>query len=197
MVSVISLWQPWASLINPHPCAKTIETRSWPAPESLIGQPIAIHATKRPMGEEEILLCIESPFREAMFDIGAEYPWDERDPDGVPWPDSIPNLPYGALLSVALLAACVRVPSGAAHVVRTVEHPDGITVPPPEPERSFGDYTPSRFAWVLSDIRLLPRPIPAKGSQGIWQTAEPEVCRLAAEIRARHLASLPKQEVLF
>jgi hypothetical protein len=44
----VSLWQPWASLIAVG--AKTIETRSWPAPKGLIGQRIAIHAAKTTKG---------------------------------------------------------------------------------------------------------------------------------------------------
>ena len=62
-MKAITLWQPWASLcVIPRPIDpatfstfggaiplpfKTIETRSWPAPKSLIGQRIAIHAAKR------------------------------------------------------------------------------------------------------------------------------------------------------
>ena len=43
----LTLWQPYATLIA---CgAKTIETRSWAAPESLIGQRLAIHAAVRPV----------------------------------------------------------------------------------------------------------------------------------------------------
>ena len=38
----LTLWQPWASLIAIG--AKSIETRSWPAPAGLVGERIAIHA---------------------------------------------------------------------------------------------------------------------------------------------------------
>ena len=41
----ITLHQPWATLIALG--IKTVETRSWPAPERLLGQVIAIHAGKR------------------------------------------------------------------------------------------------------------------------------------------------------
>lgn len=44
-MKALTLWQPWASLIALG--VKTIETRSWAAPKSLIGQRIAIHASKR------------------------------------------------------------------------------------------------------------------------------------------------------
>ena len=44
-MKAISLWQPWASLIADR--RKRIETRHWPIPESMLGQPIAIHAAKK------------------------------------------------------------------------------------------------------------------------------------------------------
>jgi hypothetical protein len=44
-VKVISLWQPWASLMADG--KKRIETRHWPAPKWLIGERLAIHATMK------------------------------------------------------------------------------------------------------------------------------------------------------
>lgn len=44
-MKALSLWQPWASLVIDG--RKKIETRSWCAPKWLIGQNIAIHATKK------------------------------------------------------------------------------------------------------------------------------------------------------
>ena len=43
-MKTISLWQPYASLIAEG--VKTIETRGWAPPKGLMGQRIAIHATK-------------------------------------------------------------------------------------------------------------------------------------------------------
>jgi hypothetical protein len=39
-------------------------------------------------------------------------------------------------------------------------------------ERAFGDYTPGRFAWLLSNVRALPTPIPARGALGLWEWSE-------------------------
>lgn len=44
-MKVISLWQPWASLVIDG--RKKIETRHWSPPASLVGQPLAIHAAKK------------------------------------------------------------------------------------------------------------------------------------------------------
>ena len=35
-------------------------------------------------------------------------------------------------------------------------------------EYRFGDYSPGRFVWLLSDFKKFDKPIPAKGSLGIW-----------------------------
>ena len=60
-MKAISVWQPWAWLIvHGH---KTIETRSWPAPDALIGQRIAIHAAKtilpHPVWRHLVILALQ------------------------------------------------------------------------------------------------------------------------------------------
>lgn len=44
-MKMLTLWEPWASAIALG--YKRYETRSWPAPAGLIGQPIGIHASKK------------------------------------------------------------------------------------------------------------------------------------------------------
>lgn len=58
------------------------------------------------------------------------------------------RLPRGALLATAVLEAVVPVER---------LHPD-----------PFGDYSPGRCGWLLSDVRPLTSPIPARGRQRIW-----------------------------
>jgi len=41
-------------------------------------------------------------------------------------------------------------------------------------EWRFGDYSPGRYAWVLSEPHLLEKPIPCRGRLGLW-TLPPEV----------------------
>lgn len=38
-----------------------------------------------------------------------------------------------------------------------------------EPERSFGDYSAGRWAWMLARVKPLAVPIPAKGALGLWE----------------------------
>ena len=35
-------------------------------------------------------------------------------------------------------------------------------------EKAFGDYSPGRYGWLLSDPVQFAEPIPAKGKLGIW-----------------------------
>jgi hypothetical protein len=62
----ISLWQPWATAIVLG--RKTIETRSWFTPYR---GPIAIHAAKRPLDVEELLLCSELGMPQTGHAFGA------------------------------------------------------------------------------------------------------------------------------
>lgn len=39
---------------------------------------------------------------------------------------------------------------------------------PTAQEMLFGDWTPGRYAWEIVNIKMLPKPIPAKGMQGLW-----------------------------
>ncbi len=84
----LTLHQPYASLIAEG--VKTIETRSWKAPDALIGEVIGIHAAARKM---------------MMGDFHTIWP------DGVPVNmfDRCFNAPLGAIVATARLAACVPI----------------------------------------------------------------------------------------
>ena len=72
------------------------------------------------------------------------------------------NLWYylGKVVAVAELVDCVLIT------------PDNI---PPEPERSFDDYRPGRFMWILRNVRKLAEPVAVRGRQGLWVWDMPEV----------------------
>ena len=59
---VLPIWQPWASLVAVG--AKRVETRHWAAP-NLIGQRIAIYATKKK--KSELHLVRSSPFADRLI----------------------------------------------------------------------------------------------------------------------------------
>jgi hypothetical protein len=64
------------------------------------------------------------------------------------------DLPLGAVVATCRLAECIR----ATDV-------DGLT----RQERDLGDYSPGRYAWVLSDVRAVKTPIQYRGAQGLFE----------------------------
>lgn len=148
----ISLWTLWAMLIAlGH---KKIETRSWKAPDYLIGQRIAIHATKA-MPKWAMELSWTEPFRSILLKLGFLM--------------SFANWPFGKVVATAKLAGCEKIISDEKyHHMACLESGKDVTVN----EYHFGDYTPGRYAWILEDVQSLKEPIPAKGMQGLWNWEE-------------------------
>lgn len=70
------------------------------------------------------------------------------------------KLPVGAIVATAYIDGC----RFTEDVARQLD----------EPELSFGDYSPGRFAWFLSSIIALDKPIPCKGALGLW-TIPPDI----------------------
>jgi hypothetical protein len=139
-MKTLTLLQPWATLVALE--AKRIETRSW---FTSYRGPLAIHAAKR-MPKAAISLCWQAPFRTAL-EAGGYSAGD--------CPATNPfGLPLGAVIAVVVLI-------DVQHI--TLEYR------PAQPEYSFGDYTPGRFAWILRDVHRLPEPVQAKGRLGLWE----------------------------
>ena len=103
--------------------------------------PVAIHASKGfPAWARD--LCAGPPFSSALQAEGL----------------TVLDLPTGAVLAVVDLWRVLK-----------VDYNVTALLPPPEPEQSFGDYTPLRFAWYLRNIRRLDDPVPVKGALGLWE----------------------------
>ncbi len=158
----LSFSQPWGALLGR---GKSIETRSWARRnrDCLLG----IHAAKA-FPADYAALCCTVPFQEYLERAG--YVWDAARSDN-PF-----HLPTGALIAVGHLLA--------------VDAITERTPPPPEPERSFGLYSPGRFAWRFGEVYHLPEPLPIEGSLGLWKWRIPddlprEVQGKLAEIAAR------------
>jgi len=152
MMRALTIQQPWASLFAlGH---KQMETRSW---RTHVRGPVAIHAG----------LAMPCRLGERVefgpFEV-------ERDRSGLllrgerlAWPY---RLPLGAVVAVGDL---FQVRSTAS-----IEHG------PSELERSLGDHSPGRFAWSITSMRSIRRPVPAKGALGFWQWEPPE--SIAADV---------------
>jgi activating signal cointegrator 1 len=101
--------------------------------------PLAIHASKG-FPREAIEVCFEQPFSAALREIGLTTPGE---------------LPLGQILAVGELIRCAR-----AEVTRLAID---------SREAAFGNYTAGRWAWQISNVRLLEQPVPARGSLGLWK----------------------------
>lgn len=157
-MKALTLWQPWASLIAIG--VKTIETRSWAAPKSLIGQRIAIHAAKRPSDTEA-----DFRFEPVLHEHGMCFV----------------DLPLGAVLSTSLLVDCLPmidandpIPMLGGFVYVDPDfiqiHADADDSAPTyiEDQLAYGDFRSGRWAWLLDDNEQLDKPLPATGRQGMW-----------------------------
>jgi hypothetical protein len=181
-MKAITLWQPWASLVAIG--VKTIETRAWPAPRSLIGQRIAIHAAAR----------LVPAFAPIALELGEYEAWSIRArSDGHhlgPHPGGsymahngeMQRLTLGAVICTALLVECVpMIPwdqlADAPYIrcgfegrqlplqLRASNEGTSMRV---EDQRPYGDFRPGRWAWLLDDVEQLVEPVPATGRQRLW-----------------------------
>ncbi|HEX9991610.1 MAG TPA: hypothetical protein VGB14_01650, partial [Acidimicrobiales bacterium] len=115
-------------------------------------------------------------------------------------------LPLGAVVAVATLADVVPIYDSATrlpvawqrHIAPTADGRLWLWEGPSETEnpttgrpdwrrtdiadqRSFGDYSEGRFAWLLEDVRPLPEPVPWRGQQAAPWSAPAE---LVAKVEA-------------
>jgi hypothetical protein len=142
-LKVLSIWQPYATLILRGD--KIYECRTWPAPAKLIGQRIGIAATKQIKAEQRA--CAEHPMFQKHYKAAGDIErWD--------------LLPRGAILGTATLKACHE-------MTKTMIRKVGAR------ERWFGDWRPGNFAWELSDPIALDYPPDVRGQQGLWDYNEP------------------------
>lgn len=118
---------------------KQVETRPWAT--HYRGE-LAIHSAGRQMSEE-------------AFDLLADYPLKRA-------------IHYGSVLAVCTLVGCVRIPreNKRGDVQLLVR---GVPFIVPEQELALGDWTPGRFAWLLSGVKPLRKPILVRGAQGLWE----------------------------
>ncbi len=160
-MKAISILQPWASLVAlGH---KKIETRSW---NTKYRGELLIHAS---MGKkkEGALLMNSTVCQKAIgntFLSLEDHLW-------------LNDLPFGAIIGKVNLEAVIQsenIDSSAdpfqqsmlINSDRSRFTSNCATISPQE--LAFGDYSPNRFGWLLSDPVLFENPIPCKGQLGIW-----------------------------
>jgi len=150
-MKVISLLQPWATLVVIG--AKKIETRSW---NTNYRGPLLIHASQKWSGEQNRIAC-SPPFYAHLLAAGFI---GGRSAHKC-------GLPLGAIIGQVDVANTVCFTGndkgwGTAWGL-------GVEWPLTEQEKIFGDYSPGRYGWLLSDPVQFDEPIPAKGQRMLWE----------------------------
>ena len=158
----LTLHQPWAWLVALG--VKTIETRSW---STSYRGPLAIHAGAATVHSGHFLLLARRARSAGAITAEQEAAFRAK------------AVPFGAVVATCSLVDVVptnRVLFGEA---------DGwsgdrkrLTVLPSQ--RPYGDFAPGRYAWLLTEVRALPEPIPARGRQGLWTPAPELVAAIGA-----------------
>ena len=152
---VLTLTQPWATLVAIG--AKRIETRSWATSHR---GPLLIHAAAGlgPVGGRRAFydLCYSAPFHDTLLPAMT----GTREIAGFKIPHVDPmSLPMGSILALVDVVSMHRI---------TADGVEGFQPQPTAREIAFGDYTPGRYGWLLSNVRPLAQPITARGALGLW-----------------------------
>lgn len=146
-MKVLSLLQPWASLVVlGH---KKIETRSW---NTKYRGELLIHAS---MGKKKEAIQLFNDSKKSFL-----YNSKLR---GVAFND----LPFGAIIGKVNLVDTAP----TSHFLSLFgDNPKmGLSAQlNGEQEKAFGDYSPGRFGWLLSDPVVFEKPIRSRGQLGIW-----------------------------
>lgn len=154
-MKAISLWQPWASLIAAG--VKTIETRSWAPPASLIGQRIAIHAAKRRVSSADVVFNELVAEELGLSSVMCSSTTALRN-----------ALPRGAVVCTAVLDSAHRVERlrpGKSRMIAECEQGSRVLSCCVDP---WGDFEPGRWLWFLRDVEVLPEPFEAVGRQRVF-----------------------------
>jgi hypothetical protein len=103
---------------------------------------VAIHAAKGYPKWARELTANDARFRDTLINAGYY---------------SVHELPLGVILAVGELVDC-----RLAHYILN---------PLSDEEKAFGDFSYGRWAWAFEKVRVLPEPIPVKGTLRLWTPA--------------------------
>jgi hypothetical protein len=144
-MKAISIWNPFALLIVSG--FKIFETRTWPAPRSVIGQRIGIASTKSIRPEQR------AHFADEEF---------VRNYERLGLPMDLSELPHGFMLGTA--------------VVDSVElMTEELLAEVSNEEQSYGWWQEGYYAWRMADPVMFETPIPVRGAQGLYDWEAPDV----------------------
>lgn len=161
-MKVLTVWQPWASLIIAG--AKPYEFRGWKPPASLIGQRIVIHAAARLINRAEVQSMIRRIERgdaaEMCLHTDKAMPVLKQaiEDDGRLLGHA--HLPWACGLGTAIV--------GEPRLGTRIAEEFGV----PRANDSDRDEH-ANWGWPMLEIEAWPEPIPARGKQGLWNWPTP------------------------
>ncbi|MFV0353479.1 MAG: hypothetical protein ACK5JF_14430 [Oscillospiraceae bacterium] len=156
-MKAITIWQPWASLLA---CgAKKFETRPW---ATKYRGPIAIHAAATPFKR-----IIKKIFPLHEWEYAPDYSAKRRFVKRVSKFVDIDSLCYGAIIATGELMGCYKI-GDSSKGSYLLDYPFAPVSFADEKELMFGDWTPGRYAWEITNVKILDNPIPEKGAQRLW-----------------------------
>ncbi|MBB5547379.1 hypothetical protein [Paraburkholderia fungorum] len=147
-MKAISIWQPHATLLLLGP--KRYETRGWTVPRTLLGKRVAIHAAKTDGDLIEIVQYILA----RKDGIAADEAMDA----------------YVAAIVGAGYRTCGEMPRGC--IIGSVILCESLAAERAEDHNGFGDFSAGRFAWRVSDSKVLAKPVPFRGMQGFFDVPD-------------------------
>ncbi len=157
-MKLISLWEPWSTLMALG--LKTIETRSWST--SYRGW-LAIQASKGGLSKEEFLDTVEDTpgIFAALSTVPGFCEWFNRRGKGMKLSEV---LPLGKIVAVVNLTDCVPVVSGGNGLCLKYANAEAVR----QRESYFGDYScAGRYGWMTDKLFRLPGPVPFTAKQGL------------------------------
>lgn len=157
-VRVLSLWQPWAGLVAAG--VKRFETRSWSTKWRGL---VAVHAARTTVCLRQVPAPVRAVLERNPTVFG---PLREADP------------PLGAVVALVQVEDCLS--TGPWYGGQKA--PEWLEALGAD-ERASGDFGPGRFAWRLSRVGYLAKPIPFRNGQGLRKAPAHLVRLLADELR--------------
>lgn len=151
----LSLWQPWASLMALG--AKRIETRSW--------------WTRR---RGDVVICAAKNWNRTVRDTIASPVFASELRRAGLTEDDLRGV-CGHALCVVELRTCARIDNNSVTApFILINGKDSYEVFQTPHELEFGDYSHGRFAWLTDNLRVLRKPVPIIGKQGLWKLSAAE-----------------------
>ncbi len=155
-MKALSISQPWVwAILHPADGMKRIENRDWQPPKWVIGQTIAIHASKTWEGS----LAVDWINRAIQLNL-KELGYFEL--ENVDCPSCRDHHFAGAIVATAKI-------EGVYDERTEMEMPESQRV-----------WFTGKYGWLLSDVQPLEKPVPCKGALRFWEVPADVLAEMGA-----------------